>query len=101
MGFVRVASTRDLAEGKMLGFEANGKPTLVVNLKGKYYAIGNVCTHMGCLLSDGVLRGEIVTCQCHGSSFSVNTGNVVNGPAKKPEPAFQVKMEANQIFVNV
>ena len=45
MGFVRVTFTKDLGPGKMLGVEANGKQILLVNLNGKYYAIGNKCTH--------------------------------------------------------
>jgi len=101
MGFVKVASTKDVGPGKMNGVEAGGKPAFLVNLGDKYYAIGNICTHMGCMLSDGVLKGENVQCPCHGSIFDVKTGNVTKGPAKKPEPVFQVKVEGDQIFVNV
>jgi len=101
MGVVKVASTKELAPSKMIGVEAGGKKILVANLEGKYYAIGNRCTHMGCMLSDGVLKGGIVQCPCHGSRFDVKTGSVVGGPAKKPEPAFQVKVEGDQILVNV
>ena len=101
MGFFKVASTKDLGPGKMKGVEAGGKPILVVNLAGEYYALGNVCTHMGCMLSDGALHGETVQCQCHGSVFNVKTGSVVNGPAMKPEPTYQVKVEGDQVMVNV
>jgi len=101
MGFVKVASTKALTNGKMLGAEADGKPVLVVNLGGKYYALGNVCTHMGCMLSDGMLKGESVQCPCHSSVFDIKTGNVIKGPAKKPEPVFQAKAEGDQILVNV
>lgn len=101
MEFVKVASTKELKPGKMVGAEAGGKMIVVVNLEGKYYAIGNRCTHMGCMLSDGTLKGEIIQCVCHGSRFDVKTGGVVGEPAKKPEPAFQVKVEADQILVNV
>jgi nitrite reductase/ring-hydroxylating ferredoxin subunit len=102
MGFIKVASTKDLAPGKMVGFESDGRPILVTNVDGKYYAIGNTCTHMKCNLSDGSLKeGGIVQCPCHGSNFDVKTGNVVKGPAKTPEPAFQVKVEKDQILINV
>lgn len=101
MGFVNVASAKDLEPGKMLGVEAGGKPIMVANAKGKYYAIGNVCTHMSCMLSDGGLEGETVTCSCHGSKFDIKTGKVVGGPAIKPEPSYEVKVEKDQIMVNV
>jgi len=101
MGFVNVASKKESTPGKMISVKAGGKPVLIVHLAGKYYAIGNVCTHKGCLLSGGVLKAESVQCPCHGSVFEVKTGRVIKGPAKKPEPAFQVKVEGDQILVNV
>jgi len=101
MGFVKAASTKELGPNKLKGVEAGGKPIFLVNLEGKFYAIGNICTHMGCMLSDGVLKGESVQCPCHGSVFDVKTGKAVNGPAKKPEPVFQVKVEGDQILINV
>jgi nitrite reductase/ring-hydroxylating ferredoxin subunit len=101
MGFVKIALVKDLEPGKMIGAEANGREIVVVNVDGNYYAIGNRCTHMSCMLSEGMLRGQNVTCSCHGSVFDLKTGNVVKGPAKKPEPVFQVKAEGEQILVNI
>ena len=101
MGFVKVISTKELPSGSMKGVEAGGKPVLIANIEGKYYAIGNVCTHMSCTLTDGTLNAEIVTCPCHGSRFNVKNGTVVGGPAKKPEPTYQVKAEGDQVLVNV
>jgi len=99
MGFVKVASTKDLKPGEMIDAGAGGKEICVVNVGGKYYAIGNRCTHMGCLLSGGKLIGEEVTCPCHGSVFNVVTGAVVKGPAKKPEPEYGVKVEEDQVLI--
>jgi 3-phenylpropionate/trans-cinnamate dioxygenase ferredoxin subunit len=98
---MRAAFTKDLQPEKMMGVEVGGKEVLLADLAGTYFAIGNRCTHMSCMLSDGTLKGENVTCACHGSIFDVKTGNVVKGPARKPEPVFQVKVEGDQILVNV
>ena len=73
MGIVKVASTKELASGQMKKVEAESKIILLVNLQGEYYAIGNRCTHMGCMLSNGTLKGENVQCSCHGSTFNVRT----------------------------
>ena len=101
MGFVKVASLKDLQAGGMIGVEAGGKDVALVNSAGKYYAIGNRCTHMGCMLADGTLKEVNVTCPCHGSTFDVKTGKVIKGPAKKPEPVYETKIEGEQILVNV
>ena len=100
MNFVKVASVKELMLGKMVSVEVDGKKVLVVNVEGKYYSIGNICTHMGCLLSNGVLNGDNIQCRCHGSVFDLKTGNVVKGPAKKSEPALQVKVEGDEIIVS-
>ena len=99
MKFVTVASKRDLASGKMLAIQLGDKSILLANLDGNYYAIGNLCSHEECLLSNGRLSGATVECPCHGALFDVMTGNVLNGPAKNPEPVFQVNVEGDQILL--
>jgi nitrite reductase/ring-hydroxylating ferredoxin subunit len=101
MTFVKVALVKDLEPGRMIGVKGSDKEIVVVNLEGKFYAIGNRCTHMSCMLSDGTLKGGNVTCPCHGSIFDVTTGSVMKGPAKKSEPAYQTRIEGEQILVDV
>lgn len=85
----------------MLGVEADAKIVLLANIGGVYYAIGNRCTHMGCMLSDGTLEGETVKCLCHGSIFDLKTGNVTKPPARQPEPVYEVKVDGDEILINV
>lgn len=101
VGFVNAVSKKSLEPGSAVGVEVGGKEVFIANVGGRFYAIGNRCTHMDCMLSDGTLNGESVTCTCHGSVFDVKSGNVVKGPARKPEPVFQVKVEGDQILINV
>ncbi len=101
MVFVNAASVKDLQSGSMVGVEVGGKEILLTNVQGKYYAIGNRCTHMNCMLAEGSLNGANVTCPCHGSVFDVKTGNMVKGPARKPEPVYQTKIEGEQVLVDV
>ena len=97
--FVRVGSTSDVPEGKMKKVIVGGSQVLVANVKGKYYAIGDVCTHFGGPLDQGVLNGQEVQCPWHGSHFDVTSGQVKRGPATKPEPVYEVKVEQNNILV--
>jgi len=101
MGSVKVALAKDLESGKMTSVEVADKEILLTNFGGEFYAIGNRCTHMSCMLSDGTLDGDKVHCMCHGSVFDVKTGSVVKGPAKISEPSFKVKVEGDQVLVEV
>jgi nitrite reductase/ring-hydroxylating ferredoxin subunit len=98
---IKIASARSLPPGKMIGIEKNGKSILLANVKGEFFAIGNICMHEGCILAEGTLSGEKIECPCHGSTYDVRTGKVLKGPAKKPEPAFKLRVEGDQILANI
>ena len=97
---VKVASTKDIPAGKMIGAENSGQKVVVANVNGSYYAIGNICTHRGCKLSEGTLNGQQIQCPCHGSIFDAKTGAVVRGPAQSPEKSFQVKVDGDAVLVS-
>jgi nitrite reductase/ring-hydroxylating ferredoxin subunit len=98
---VRVASLKDIPPGKMIGIENSGQKIVVANVNGSCYAIGNICTHRGCKLSEGTLSGDKVQCPCHGSIFDIKTGAIVKGPAANPEKSFKVKLDGDAILVTV
>lgn len=98
---IKIASVKDVEPGNIVGVEKNGKAILIANVNGTYYAIGNVCTHMGCSLSDGTLFGDTVQCACHGSVFNVKTGAVEKGPADSPEPSYSLRVEGDKILADL
>jgi len=53
-----------------------------------FYALGAVCTHLGCLTTWKADSGEIA-CPCHGSTFG-RDGKVNSGPAPEPLPWLKV-----------
>ncbi len=101
MDFMKAASKQEIPAGAMKNVKVAEVSVLLANVAGEYYAIGNKCTHRGCKLSSGELEGETVKCPCHKSVFNVKTGEVVHGPASKPEPKYAVKVEDEQVLVSV
>ena len=101
MPLINAGTTADLKSNQMKAVNAGGKPILLANIKGTYYAIGNKCMHMDCTLTNGTLKGENVECPCPGSMYNVKTGAVVRGPELKPEPKYEEKTENGQIIMNV
>ena len=98
---IEIASAKNLLPDKMIGVEKEGKSILIANVSGEYYAIGDICTHMGCNISDGVLDGEAVHCPCHGSTFNIKTGAVLKGPAKEPEPSYTLRVDGDKILADI
>ena len=97
--FVKVAKTSDLSPGEIVLVEVGDEPILLSNVDGKFYAIGEVCTHAFGSLSDGEVEGDLVQCPNHASRFNLKTGEVVDGPADEPVPCYSVRLEGDDILV--
>jgi len=97
--FVKVAETKDIQPTQMKAAEVAGEDICVANVDRKYYAIGNICTHVGGPLDQGTLEGYQVECPWHGSKFDVRTGEPTKPPAKKPEPTYEAKVEGDNILL--
>ena len=97
--FVKVAETKDIKPSTMKAIDLAGERVCIVNVEGNYYAIGNVCTHVGGPLNEGTLEGYDVECPWHGSKFDVRTGKPTRPPARQSVPTYVVKIEDNNILV--
>jgi glycine betaine catabolism B len=97
--FQKVALISEIPQGGMKKVMLGTQQVLLVNAKDKFYAIGNVCTHMGGPLDRGKLDGHEVECPWHGSRFDVTTGQVKRGPAGRPEPVYEIKVEGNEVKI--
>ena len=97
--FVKVAESNEIPPSSMKAVDVNGEKVCIINLDGNYYAIGNVCTHMGGPLNKGTLEGFEVECPWHGSKFDVRTGEPTKPPARQPVSSYEVKLQNNDILV--
>ena len=97
--FVPVLDDHQLREGDLRRVEVNGVSILLTRYLGEVYAIGDTCTHMGCSLSQGQLRGDQIVCHCHGSHFRVTDGQVMVGPATNSEVRYEVRVRDGRIEV--
>lgn len=100
-GFVKVAKTAEVASGQGKMVEVGGKKIALFNVAGTFYAIDDTCTHRGGPLSEGVLDGKQVTCPWHGAIFDVTTGEVLGPPAPKGVARYNVRVEGENIEVEI
>jgi nitrite reductase/ring-hydroxylating ferredoxin subunit len=97
--FVKVAETKEIQPSTMKAVDLASERVCIVNVEGNFYAIGNVCTHVGGPLDEGTLEGYEVECPWHGSKFDVRTGEPTKPPARQAVPKYEVKVEDNDILV--
>jgi len=99
--FVKVATTGAIAPGEGKLVDAAGKKIALFNVDGTFYAIDETCTHRGGPLSEGMLIGIEVTCPWHGAVFDVRTGSVLRPPAPKDVARYNVRVEGEDIEVEL
>jgi 3-phenylpropionate/trans-cinnamate dioxygenase ferredoxin subunit len=71
----------------------------VFNLDGELYAIEDVCTHDGGILTGGPVEGDEIVCPRHGARFSIRTGEALTPPAFEPTATFPLRVENGEIQV--
>jgi 3-phenylpropionate/trans-cinnamate dioxygenase ferredoxin subunit len=101
MAFVYAAKVSDVPLGKVKVVEVGDEELVLCNVGGEIYAIANVCTHDDGPLGEGMLLGEEIECPRHGARFSVRSGEVRALPAIIPIPTFEVRVEGDEILVDV
>lgn len=89
-----VASLADVPVGGGVVLAAAGV-VLTQPVAGTVLAFSAICTHAGCAVTD-VADGAI-RCLCHGSTFSVTDGSVIQGPARAPLPSAPVTVTGDDI----
>lgn len=98
---IKVALASDLAPGSGTTVEAEGLRIALFNVQGTFYAIDDTCPHRGGPLGEGELHGATVTCPWHGATFDVQTGAVTGPPARAPVRSFRVRVEGNDVLVEL
>lgn len=99
MAFHAVALEDDLWSGEMMGVVVDTVPVLLVNVNGAIHAYEDRCAHQGVRLSEGCLRGSVLTCDAHHWQYDATTGSGVN-PRGVALSRFPVRIEAGTIFVD-
>lgn len=99
--FTPVLAENDLPENQLRRVEANGVPVLLVRRGDKIHALAETCAHMGGPLAQGTLEGDSVRCPWHGSRYSLETGEVLEGPSAFPQPCLETRIRDGQIEVRV
>lgn len=101
MATVKVANVSDVSAGTGKVVQAEGKTLALFNLGGTFYALDNRCTHVGGPLGEGAVDGNQVTCPWHGSVFNITTGEVVQPPARRPVATYRVRVERDEVLVEI
>jgi 3-phenylpropionate/trans-cinnamate dioxygenase ferredoxin component len=101
MSYLPVCKTSDIPDPGKAVFEVGDRFVVVFHLGGRFWALDDCCTHDDGPLGEGELDGYVIACPRHGARFDIRTGDVLSMPATRPTPSFPVKVEGDDVYVNV
>ena len=99
--FTLIGKVSDVIPGTCALVEIDGERILLSNVDGEIHAIGELCPHADGPLSEGTIQGEQIECPWHASYFNLKTGEVTDGPSVEGVPVYEIKIEGDDIFVQV
>ena len=97
--WTRALQDADLPDNSPTAVEAEGRQVLLYRHGGTLYALDNICSHAGGLLSRGTVADLTVTCPLHGARFALADGRVGRGPASQPQPVLPTRIRNGWIEV--
>jgi nitrite reductase/ring-hydroxylating ferredoxin subunit/uncharacterized membrane protein len=92
-----LAEAADVHPGVLRVVHLEGVPVLLTRTDDGIVALADRCTHRGGPLHEGELVDGCVVCPWHGSVFALD-GTVVQGPATRPQSAYEVRVTDGQVF---
>jgi nitrite reductase/ring-hydroxylating ferredoxin subunit/uncharacterized membrane protein len=97
--WARALQEADLPDDAPTAVEVEGRHVLLYRHRGTLYALDNICSHAGGLLSRGTFADLTVTCPLHGARFALADGCIGRGPANQPQPVLPTRIRNGWIEV--
>ena len=104
MALTKLCSVNDVPKGEARRFALGDGWVAVVNLgEDGFRAVDAICSHEHFFLDDGEVDVDDHTIECakHGSTFDLETGNPRTLPAVRPVAVYDVKIDNDDILIEV
>ncbi len=96
--FEKVGKTSDIPPGEASCYTVGETLIGIYNVAGEFFAINDLCPHMGASLSAGHLEGESVSCPWHAWRFCVRDGTWLDN-RKLSVDTYEVKIDGENLLV--
>jgi len=97
----RVASLAEVPAGQLKLVELEGTRIVLTRVGDHVYAFGDTCAHKGGPLHEGKLSGARLACPWHGWIYDVRTGRCAFPGREAAVPAYTVRIEGDDIWVEM
>jgi 3-phenylpropionate/trans-cinnamate dioxygenase ferredoxin subunit len=96
-----VAKTSEIAEDEAKKVIIGDLHIAVFNLGGEFYATDDICTHAYASLSEGYIEDGCVECPLHAGRFDIKTGKAQGVPVTEDIKTFPVRVDGDNVYVEI
>ncbi len=97
--FVKACKLSELEDIQSL--DINDKKIMLIRKDDKIYALDRICTHQYADLANGFINDDAITCPLHLAQFEISSGKALTPPAEKPLKLYNIKIEGDDIYVEL
>ena len=90
-----------ILEGKPVKLTKAGKEICVARVGDEVFAIEDNCSHQDAALSEGEQSGYKIECWLHAAEFDIRTGEALTPPAVQAVKTYAVKIDGNDVVVEI
>ena len=98
--FQTVCLARELPEGESVTIKVGGRLIALFHQQGQFYALDDICPHMGASLGGGYVENGVVTCPWHAWRFRLADGAWADNPRIKIG-CYAVRVVGEQVQVQL
>jgi nitrite reductase (NADH) small subunit/3-phenylpropionate/trans-cinnamate dioxygenase ferredoxin subunit len=96
--FLTVGKVADFVDGQGRAVPVDGRMVAVFRKGDQFFAIDDLCPHMGASLAEGYVEGHTVTCPWHAWRFCIKDGTWEDNTRVKID-AFEVRVVGDDVQV--
>lgn len=99
--WIKIAKISDVPISDVQQCQVGEKCIALFNIKGKFFATDDICTHAHAHLSDGYIDEDRIECPLHQGLFHIPTGRAIAAPPTEDLKIYQVRIEGDDVLIEV
>ena len=100
--WIKACNTTDIEPEDVLRFD-HGDRTFAIyrSGEGQFYATDGLCTHQKVHLAGGFVMDNLIECPKHNGRFDYTNGKAKGAPVCVDLKTYPVKVEGNEVFIQL
>lgn len=100
--WTRVCAKDDIEQEDLIRFDHEGRTFIVIRSPDDtFHCTDGICTHEHVHLGDGLVMDHVIECPKHNATFDYRTGEAKRAPACINLKTWPVKVEDNDILIEI